>query len=483
MTSDPGRAYRRVLRAYPPGPRREELLVTLLDAGRRRPSAREIVNLSRHGLRARLGYPRSRVIVLLSLLVALFGAIPGAAAGHRLGWEFAPELPTGAAADAIKATVFPGLPVWGGGDTDVIVTQSDGEGIEYGFATYWINHTGAATRDVTGYTAGVRDRLAAAGWQVRQDDELLTARRGELILGFQDRVFPGAPEYDSDGGASFTLRRAEPPGLTRFAWAGAGLGAVLTWLLVAFVCRRLDAVHLHGGFLTAVTGLAILCFLPSVDVTPVPDPPGLTPWWAGMTGPGITEAPRVFAEFLAGSLILAALVAGPGRDLGRRLVPLIDRITLDRILRRPRVVYSALVAVPVLLVVALTVPMPWSGAPLAFPACRPPAGPPPAAPESEVRDSRQVRVYVSPGSTADERNLITAAMRRSNAGLPGDLVWDPGDGRFVSAYCGNGTLMPDAVAGLPYFFGFELGVATDYPALFDEVHGLAGVVAVQRIPE
>ncbi|WP_306208087.1 hypothetical protein [Actinoplanes sp. RD1] len=41
MTSDPGRAYRRLLRVCPPGPRREELLATLLDAGRRHPSVRE----------------------------------------------------------------------------------------------------------------------------------------------------------------------------------------------------------------------------------------------------------------------------------------------------------------------------------------------------------------------------------------------------------------------------------------------------------
>jgi hypothetical protein len=67
------RAYRRLLRAYPPGPRRDELLDTLVECappGRRRPTLREVVNLTRHGSRARLGRPKSRGIVVLTLTCA-----------------------------------------------------------------------------------------------------------------------------------------------------------------------------------------------------------------------------------------------------------------------------------------------------------------------------------------------------------------------------------------------------------------------------
>jgi hypothetical protein len=39
------------------------------------------------------------------------------------------------------------------------------------------------------------------------------------------------------------------------------------------------------------------------------------------------------------------------------------------------------------------------------------------------------------------------------------------------------------VAGLPYFFPFELDVPGDYPALLHEVDGMPGVVAVHRVPQ
>lgn len=46
------RRYRLLARTYPPGPRRAELLDTMLmvaeDTGRRRPSAREVANVLRH---------------------------------------------------------------------------------------------------------------------------------------------------------------------------------------------------------------------------------------------------------------------------------------------------------------------------------------------------------------------------------------------------------------------------------------------------
>jgi hypothetical protein len=40
----------------------------------------------------------------------------------------------------------------------------------------------------------------------------------------------------------------------------------------------------------------------------------------------------------------------------------------------------------------------------------------------------------------------------------------------------------EAVGGLPYFFPVELGVASDFPALVQEVQGMPGVVAVQHKP-
>src|ERR1700712_3765832 len=104
MSDELGRAYRRLIRAYPRGPRRDELLDTLLEAAppdRRRPTRRESVNLIRHGLRARLGYPRGRAVVVLVFLVGLVGAYFGGAAGNRLGWEFTTPVPSAATAAPI----------------------------------------------------------------------------------------------------------------------------------------------------------------------------------------------------------------------------------------------------------------------------------------------------------------------------------------------------------------------------------------------
>jgi hypothetical protein len=84
------RAYRRLTRFYPPGPRRDELLDTLIEcapAGRRHPTSSDIVNLVWHGSLARLGRPRSKGIVMLALLIALaagfVGGQHGQPAGHR----------------------------------------------------------------------------------------------------------------------------------------------------------------------------------------------------------------------------------------------------------------------------------------------------------------------------------------------------------------------------------------------------------------
>jgi hypothetical protein len=485
-----GRAYRRLLRFYPRGPRRNELLVTLLDAApadRRWPTARETVDLIRHGLRARLGYRRSAAVVVFSLLVALTGAYFGAAAADRAGLEFAPGPPTGADAAAITGTVFPGLKVWGGGDTEPIVEQGDGEGIEYGFVTYWVRHTTAATRDIPGYAIAARDRLVADGWQVHdyryEAPEALVdggqssgatfwASRDDVVLGYEGWLYTGMPSYDSDGGAHLTLRRQPPSWLPAFAWPGAVIGALLTWFLAAWVSRRLDTAGVPGALLGMVAGFTLFLVLPGMVTEAVPDSPGETPWWGGSFGDGTALAP--FAAVPAVLLLLAAFLLGPN--------PLIDaaRRGIAWLRRRPRITVAGVSVVALTAVVVLVVP---ASSPLVSSACRPAPGPPPAAPESETRDSRRAHVYVSASATPDERNLIDAAIRRSYAAAGSTLVWEPGSAEFRSTYCDGGPVESQAVAGLPYFFAVDLDVATDYPALLQEVRGMPGVVAVRQAPD
>ena len=212
------RAYRRLLRVYPRGPRRDELLDTLVECappGRRRPTPREVVNLTWHGSRARLGRPRSRGIVVLALFVALAGGLLGAAGANRLGWHAVEPLPAGAEAAGIRDTVFPGLTVWGGGDAADIVSQSDGEGIEYGYAVSWVKHT-SATRDVAAYTAGVRARLEAAGWTVTGVDPPLD-ETGVVGANAADRFesFTATRDPRRSGAALQRLLLGRAPGVRR----------------------------------------------------------------------------------------------------------------------------------------------------------------------------------------------------------------------------------------------------------------------------
>lgn len=483
MPDDLARAYRRLLRAYPRGPRREELLDTLLEAappGRRRPTVGEGVNLLRHGLRARLGYPRSRAVVVLAFLVGLLGAYLGGAAGSRLGWQFACPVPSAATAGPITATVLPGLRVWGGGAPAVIVPQSDGEGIEYAYASYWVRHT-AATRDLTGYAEGARQRLAAAGWRIhdytyRAPEDMVDggqdssaafwADRAGLVLGYQAALYTGMPDYDSDGGVTVTLRRSEPGWLGLFSWPAAVLGFALSWLTAAWTSRRLYSSGVPGPLPGIATGFMLFLFLPSLLLFPVPDSPGQAPWWAGLDNAyGWLELPIV----LGGLMVAGAAVP----ELGR---------AFRFLRRRPRVAAAGAAVILLGAVAAVALPVALRKSPAVPPPCRPAAGPPPAPADDAVRDSRWVHVYVDPASTPHQRALVTAAMRRSWAGSDSDLVWDPGSAAFRAEYCGGATVPAAAVASLPYFFPFELDVPTDYPALLQEVQGMPGVVAVHRVP-
>jgi hypothetical protein len=89
MSDRLARRYAYWLRFYPPGPRRAEMLATLLECAppeRTRPTGREILNLIVYGLRARLGHPASTAVVVLAVLVALASGLLGAAAAARIGW-------------------------------------------------------------------------------------------------------------------------------------------------------------------------------------------------------------------------------------------------------------------------------------------------------------------------------------------------------------------------------------------------------------
>ena len=414
-------------------------------------------------------------VAVLAVLLALAGDFLGAAAGSRLGWEAAPALPSGAAAEQLKTLVFPGLTVWGGGDAELFVRQPDGEGVQYGNADYWVRHT-PATRDVRAYTEGVRDRLVAAGWRMGSDlivddaPDAVTeshtvsfwATRDGLILDFADFSWPDRPAYDADGAAMAQLYRSEPTAAGIATGVGGGLGALLMLLLGRWAYRRVEDRPLRRRPAAVFTGLALF-FLGVAALFSGESLGGapIVPWWSGLTYLGLV--PAVISALLA--LVVVIIAARP-----RRPAP--------AAVRRWR---CAVALVPLILAGTVVVtwleqaPPAWAGATV----CRP-SGPPAEPPAADVRLSREAFVYVSRQSTPAQRNLIEAAIGRVIAAGPGTFFYDPLGPEFRAAYCASAPLDPAIGRTLPYLFSVGLSSPGAFPALVAEVQGMPGVVAVRH---
>ncbi|MCA2211309.1 hypothetical protein [Jidongwangia harbinensis] len=488
------RAYRRLLWIYPPGPRRDELLDTLVECappGRRRPALRERVNLARHGGRARLGRPNSRGIVVLALFLALAGGFLGAGGTNWLGWQASRPLPVGAEAAEISRTIFPGLTVWGGGDAADVVSQADGEGIEYGYAVSWVRHT-TATRDVAAYTAGVRARLEAAGWTVTSVDPPLdqtdvvgahpgdraagfTAARGELGLRFADHYWPGRPAYDGDGNALYYLWQQPPPWLAAVTWLGFLPGAVLAWLLTGWASRRLEASPVMSALATVGAVLAVLCVVPFALLalaggTGLADESAAASW-AGLAF--VTAGAAVPFGVLAALVLLVAAAQRPRPRFprGRRWAA----TWLGAVRRRSPLAVGLTTVASLLAVLGLYGVvdrhlMPGSCTPSV------PAGivDPPSA-----RMGDRARVFIDARATQDQRNLAEAAIWRGLGGSP-EFSGDPRSGGFAGPFCEHGRVRAEAAETLPRYWTVELASPGLFGGLAAETMAMPGVVAVQH---
>lgn len=252
MTADRlGRRYRRALWAYPPGPRREELLDTLLESapeGRRRPTVRERGNLLRHGLRARLARPGSHGVVALAVLVSLFAGFLAASTAHAIALTVSPDLPRGAALAEIEESLFPGLVPWADQDGDVL-TDLGGLGDDLSYATVTL---APEQRFIAGdharWTEETVTRLVAAGWDVgavtvvsSASDGLVTdgtfvqAGRGGLTLELNTTTAT-AGAFDVNA----VIRRYPPPAAAWIALAAGLPAALLGWLVFAWGSRRTE---------------------------------------------------------------------------------------------------------------------------------------------------------------------------------------------------------------------------------------------------
>lgn len=317
MSADLARRYGRLLRAYPPGRRRTELLDTLMEAappGRTRPTARETINLLRYGMRARLGRPASRGVVVLAVMLSLVTGFGAAWAAQRAAWAAVPDYPRGAALDRIADTVFPGLHATGERDSDGLffdVSERSaaevlisGHDEDYGFATLTVSTPdGFVAGDYHVWTAALQNRLRAAGWTVGPSEptgatEIATgkldesgrafsATKGALGLSFQAET----DVVDTPAGmfyATADLQRLTPWWVEAMAYLGLLIGALLGWFAVGWVSRRTEhAVGAVRALTRESVVVALILLLPQallgvagLVVESISDGPPGSPFWS-----------------------------------------------------------------------------------------------------------------------------------------------------------------------------------------------------------
>lgn len=304
--------YRRLLRAYPKGPRRTELLNTLMEAappGRGRPTARERVNLLRYGMRARLGRPASRGVVVLAVMLALITGFGGAWVAERVMWPTVPDFPAGAARAHLAETVFPGLGATGERDSgglfyDVSGRSNSTAGVllyghdeDYGFSTLTLTTAdGFVAGDYHTWTEAARARLRADGWTVGASDptggtwiatgeldetgRAFSATKGGLGMDFQAET----DVVDTPAGkfyATAELSRITPWYVSAVAYLGLLAGAMLGWFATGWVSRRTE--HARGAVraLTRESVVVALILLFPQALLGV----------AGMVGESISDSP------------------------------------------------------------------------------------------------------------------------------------------------------------------------------------------------
>jgi hypothetical protein len=278
--SDLAGRYRLLLRTYPPGRRRDEVLDTLLMAaqpGRKRPGIRESANLLRHGARARLGRPAGRHVVIIAVLVALFAGFAAASLANRLTWAAAPPLPDRAGLAQIRELVTPGIPATDEELTQAVFTNDGGE-TSWGAISYYTDHA-ADTRDVNAYLAGAQRRLEAGGWRVvdswstspydtatgiasNDSREIVAVNDNGLVLDLTDTFDPESA--DLPGGLAVDIRRTAPWWVTAATVAGGLLGIAIGWLLAGWASRRTEGnpAATSGAGIAAVVAMALL--LPAI---------------------------------------------------------------------------------------------------------------------------------------------------------------------------------------------------------------------------
>ena len=336
------------LLAYPRAYRRErgeEILATIVESGRSGP--RVAANLVRHGLRARLGRPASRSIVVWSIVAAAICGLFAASMASWVAWSNGRPHPDEAEVRNVLAEVFPAHDF-----ANVFVARAV-------FAFYtepssWENLSGVLSFDGGEYElaasgAGIlggpatggdeaaptaMERLRAGGWHVYPPHVTegftchtptcetpipttytsLIAERGDLVLELWVNSAAGPDETF----ISVSLQRKAPASVWPAGFAAGLAGALLAWLVFAWASRRTGGEHPVGLGIKVCFVLTMACWwgpallgIPSVITHQGLDPhPQWHPLWEWLGQPVFSQ---VFIFGAAWALLGLALALIPAR--------------------------------------------------------------------------------------------------------------------------------------------------------------------------
>ncbi|MEU4163351.1 hypothetical protein [Actinoplanes sp. NPDC026670] len=267
--------HRWLLLAYPRDYRRErgaEILETVRDMAPARRGPRLALNLIGHGLRARLGRPASRSVVVWATVCTLACALFGASFATWLAWAGSRPLDHGELAGVVHQ-LYPGDPAGDIGDAGspaVFViygsplswdAASDlllGDGGEYALATVAASFDRLPAGDRARTLDELRQRLAAAGWETRgpvysnsydcipgdprcdpatiPSDITVYAMRGDNVLDIHLYGPNTTPVMD------IAMTRATPWTVYPAGIAGFLTAALVAWCLFGWASRRTE----HG---------------------------------------------------------------------------------------------------------------------------------------------------------------------------------------------------------------------------------------------
>jgi len=282
MAGPLARRYRRLLLAYPRAYRRsrgEELLSALLDAAlpeRTRPTAQEAADLIRHGLRARLGRPASRTVVVWAVLSAIISGLFIAGFATRAAWETARPLPKTAEVRTMLAQILPGQEFTGIEDPQAMFvfngqpltwdTANDllwGDGGEYAQSGIGGSVNGAPVIPPQDTVELAQHNLRAHGWTVYPTmthnmygcagppcDPATIPKSTTILARRSDTRFSMEvhSQYRSDTTsitAGFT--RTTPWAVYPLGLTGGILGAVVAFLIFGWASRRTEGRHPAGA--------------------------------------------------------------------------------------------------------------------------------------------------------------------------------------------------------------------------------------------